>query len=156
MDDQEYQIDNLDRDILHHLQEDARKPFLEIARELGVAGGTIHQRYDKLRENEVILGHRTVLDPKALGYGVLAFVGVHVTQSQDIPEVIDQLRRLSNVVEAHYTTGKYALFLKVYARDMQDYYFFLMKRLQTVKGVRSTETFMCMASPVEREIKVKE
>jgi Lrp/AsnC family transcriptional regulator for asnA, asnC and gidA len=60
------------------------------------------------------------------------------------------------VVEAHYTTGKYTLFLKVYARDMQDYYFFLMKRLQTVKGVRSTETFMCMASPVEREIKVKE
>ncbi len=154
MESQKYQIDKLDRDILRHLQDDARKPFLEIARDLDVSGGTIHQRYDKLRENEVILEHRTVLDPQALGYGVLAFVGVHVNRSQEIPEVLELLKKLPNVVEAHYTTGTYALFLKVHARDMQDYYFFLMKRLQTIKGIRSTETFMCMASPIERDIQI--
>ncbi len=151
---EKYKIDKLDRDILRHLQGDARKPFLEIARELGVSGGTIHQRYDRLRENEVILEHRTVIDPGSLGYGVLAFVGVHVNRSQEIPEVLELLKKLPNVVEAHYTTGTYALFLKVHAHDMQDYYFFLMKRLQTIKGIRATETFMCMASPIERDVHI--
>jgi Lrp/AsnC family transcriptional regulator for asnA, asnC and gidA len=149
-----YQTDDLDVSLLRHLQEDARKPFLEIARELNVSGGTIHQRYDKLKENEVILGHKTLIDPKALGFGILAFVGVHVNRTQDIPELLNEIRSLKNVVEAHYTTGDYALFLKVYAKDMEDYYFFLMKRLQKIKGIRSTESFMCMATPIQRELEV--
>jgi Lrp/AsnC family transcriptional regulator for asnA, asnC and gidA len=150
-----YEIDDLDLGLLRHLQEDARKPFLEIARELDVSGGTIHQRYDKLKENEVILGHKTTIDPRALGFGILAFVGVHVNRTQDIPELLNEVRSLKNVVEAHYTTGDYALFLKVYAKDMEDYYFFLMKRLQKIKGIRSTESFMCMATPIQRELEVK-
>lgn len=150
----EYEIDDLDFRVLRHLQEDARKPFLEIARDLDVSGGTIHQRYDKLKENEVILGHKTLIDPKALGFGILAFVGVHVNRTQDIPELLNEVKSLKNVVEAHYTTGNYALFLKVYAKNMEDYYFFLMKRLQKIKGIRSTESFMCMATPIQREIEV--
>lgn len=152
----QYEIDSLDRKILRHLQADARKPFLEIARQLDVSGGTIHQRYEKLRENEVILSHRTELDAKALGLGVSAFVGVHVNQSEDIPGVIEQLRKLRNVTQAHYTTGTYALLLQVQVKDMEDYYFFLMKRLQKIRGIRSTETFMCMATPISREIEIPE
>lgn len=154
MADVEYEVDKLDFEVLRHLQLDARKPFIEIARELGVSGGTIHQRYDKLCENEVILGHRTVIEPKSLGYGILAFVGVHVNRTQEIPEVLTEVRALKNVIEAHYTTGNYALFLKVYAKDMEDYYFFLMKRLQKIKGIRSTESFMCMASPIQRDLEI--
>ncbi|MFL5815169.1 MAG: Lrp/AsnC ligand binding domain-containing protein [Bdellovibrionia bacterium] len=81
-------------------------------------------------------------------------MGVHVNRTQDIPELLNEVRALRNVVEAHYTTGDYALFLKVYAKDMEDYYFFLMKRLQKIKGIRSTESFMCMATPIQRELEV--
>lgn len=152
----EYEIDSLDRKILRQLQADARKPFLEIARTLEVSGGTIHQRYDKLCENEIILSHRTEMDTKALGFGVSAFVGVHVNQSEDIPGILEQLRKLRNVTQAHYTTGTYALFLQVHALDMEDYYLFLMKRLQKIRGIRSTETFMCMATPISRDIEIPE
>lgn len=154
MGEQKYEIDTLDLEILRHLQSEARKPFLEIARDLGVSGGTIHQRYDRLKEDEIILGHTTSIEPKALGFGILAFVGVHVNRTHDIPEVLKEIRGLHNVVEVHYTTGNYALFLKVYAKDMEDYYFFLMKRLQKISGIRSTESFMCMATPIQRELGV--
>lgn len=150
----EYEIDKTDLNILRHLQQDARRPFLEIARDLNVSGGTIHQRYEKLCDHEVILGHRTLIEPKALGFGILAFVGVHVNRAQDIPELVSEVRKLPNVIEAHYTTGNYALFLKVFARDMEDYYFFLMKRLQKIKGISSTESFMCMASPIQRDLEI--
>ena len=53
----EYQIDSLDRKILGLLRADSRLPYLEIARELGVSGGTIHQRMAKLKEHGVVKGH---------------------------------------------------------------------------------------------------
>jgi len=57
----DYEIDTLDRLILQALVEDARKPFLEIARELDVSGGTIHQRYNKLRDAGIVQGRRAVV-----------------------------------------------------------------------------------------------
>lgn len=111
-------------------------------------------RNGRLQNSLPFLGHKTLIDPKALGFGILAFVGVHVNRTQDIPELLNEIRGLKNVVEAHYTTGDYALFIKVYAKDMEDYYFFLMKRLQKIKGIRSTESFMCMATPIQRELEV--
>lgn len=148
----DYQIDDTDREILRRLQADARTPFLEIARELGVAGGTVHQRVDRLRERGLILGSKFVLDPVKLGYGVTALVGVHLNRSQDYPELLKRIQKMPAVVEAHYTTGTYAIMLKVCLRDMQDYFDFLTNKLQRFEGVRATESFICLASPIVRDI----
>lgn len=148
----EYQIDSVDRQILKRLQKDARTPFLEIARDLNISGGTVHQRVDRMKEHRLITGSKFVIDPTKLGYGVTALLGIHLTQAQDYPELLKKIYKFSNVIEAHYTTGTYAIILKVCAKDIQDLYDFLTNKLQRVEGVRSTETFICLSSPIERSV----
>jgi Lrp/AsnC family transcriptional regulator for asnA, asnC and gidA len=147
-----YEIDALDRDILRRLGEDARTPFLEIARETGVSGGTIHQRVDRLKAEGIVKGSKIVLDPARLGYGIQALVGVHLSEAQSYPGLLKTIQKLPSVVEAHYTTGTYALILKVYAKDMDDYYNFLTHKLQRIEGVRATESFLCIHTPIDREV----
>ena len=73
-----YEIDNLDRSILRILQKDARTPYLEIARELDVSGGTIHVRINKMKDAGLLRGTRQQVDYRALGLDVTAMVGIRV------------------------------------------------------------------------------
>jgi len=83
-----YEFDSLDGQILTLLMKDARKPFIEIARELIVSGGTIHQRVDKLKEAGVIEGSTLKLNLKRLGLDVTVFLGIHLQSSKDMDKVI--------------------------------------------------------------------
>ncbi|WP_034727541.1 Lrp/AsnC ligand binding domain-containing protein [Bacteriovorax sp. BSW11_IV] len=149
-----YEIDNLDLKILGELQKDARKPFLEIARKLSVSGGTIHQRVEKLKEMGVILGTRLIVDHKKLGQGVCVMLGIHLHNAKDIQKVISKLQKIDEVVETHYTTGSFGLMIKVYVRDIDHYHQFLVGKLQAIDEVLSTESFICLSSPIERELKL--
>ena len=125
-----YELDDVDKKILQYLQQDGRIPFLEIARTLNVSGGMIHQRVDKLIEIGVIKGFQVIIDKEKLGYDVTVLVGVHLSNAKDCAKVIEKLKKLDEVVEAHYTTGNYALILKIYTKSIQDFQNFLMNKLQ--------------------------
>jgi len=145
-------LDALDRQILTALLSDARTPFLEISRQLGVSGGTIHQRVDKLREAGILEGSTVKLNHERLGLGITALLGVHIHAARLIDETIEALRALPEVVEAYYTTGSYALIIKVHVADMGAYHQFLTRGLQQIEGVRSTESFLCLDQPISRPI----
>lgn len=146
------EIDKLDREILRRLQADSRRPFLEIARELGVAGGTIHARVNRLRAEGVIRGTRIDLDYEKLGYAVSAFIGVKLVKARDCREVQSRLQAIPEVVEAHYTTGAYSLFVKVVVRSMAELHALLFDHLQAIEEIQSTETFVILDSTVDREM----
>lgn len=147
-----YELDDVDKKILQFLQQNGRIPFLEIARELEVSGGMIHQRVEKLIEIGIIKGFQAVIDRGKLGYDVAVLVGVHLTNAKDCAKVIEKLKKLDEVAEAHYTTGNYALVLKVYTKSIQDFQNFLMNKLQLIGEIRSTESFVCLETPIERSI----
>ena len=149
-----YPLDELDRLILTTLLRDARTPFLEISRKAGVSGGTIHQRVDKLREAGVIKGSRISVDYERVGLGVTALLGVHIQAARMIEGVLAGLQALPEVVEAYYTTGSYALIIKVHVASMRDYHRFLTQGLQLVEGVRFTESFICLDQPISRSIQL--
>lgn len=149
-----YPLDELDRVILTALLRDARTPFLEISRQVGVSGGTIHQRVDKLREAGVIEGSRININYERVGLGVTALLGVHIHAARLISEVLDGLRALPEVVEAYYTTGSYALIIKVHVASMRAYHRFLTEGLQLIEGVRFTESFICLDQPISRSIEL--
>jgi Transcriptional regulators len=65
-----YQIDKVDRTILAELQKNARRPFTDIAKSLGVASGTVHQRINKMTEAGLIVGSKLKVDYQALGFDV--------------------------------------------------------------------------------------
>ncbi|HQB28584.1 MAG TPA: AsnC family transcriptional regulator, partial [Paludibacter sp.] len=65
---EKYQIDDLDKKILQMIVQDARIPFLEVARECNVSGAAIHQRIQKLRSNGIIKGSEFIIDNYKVGY----------------------------------------------------------------------------------------
>lgn len=149
---EKYQIDSVDRQILNFLLEDARMPYLEIARKLIVSGGTIHQRIERMKNAGIIKGSSLNLSYKNLGYDVTVFLGIHLTSSKELNSVIQQLSQLPEVVEAHYTTGNYALLLKILTRNISDFHHFLSHKIQEIEAVRATESFISLDQPIQKGI----
>jgi Lrp/AsnC family transcriptional regulator for asnA, asnC and gidA len=149
-----YQIDNVDRDILGYLMQDARMPYLEIARKLIVSGGTIHQRMEKLKDAGIVEGTTLRLNLQKLGYDVTVFLGVHLKSTKGLQTVIDKLKQFDEVVEAYYTTGNFGLLVKVNTKSISDFHMFLSTKLQTIDDVQSTESFISLDQPIKKDISI--
>ncbi|TFG81454.1 MAG: AsnC family transcriptional regulator [Spirochaetales bacterium] len=152
MDDSVCHIDDIDRSILRKLQLDARASYLEIARELGVSGGTIHARLVRMRDEGLVVGSRLVLDPARLGYSVVAFIGLKLVKAHDCGGLMNKLATIPEVLNVHYTTGAYSLFIKIMARTMKDLHALLFDRLQGFDEIQSTETFIVLDTSLDRDI----
>ncbi len=151
-----YQIDEIDQKILSFLVKNARMPFLEIARECGVSGAAIHQRVKRLESNGVITGSRLLVKPQALGLNVCAFVSVSLSEANKYPEVIECLKKCSEIVECHFVTGKYALMIKLFCFDHDHLMQVLLNTIQKIPYVQQTDTQISLDQAIERQIWVKE
>ena len=147
-------IDGIDKIIIKRLVEDARTPILTIAREVGISGAAIHQRLRKLEYSELIVGSKMVLNPKALGYTTTAFVGIFLDSASMYSSAIKRLNEIPEVVESHYTTGNYAIFIKIMCKNNEDLMHLLNQDVQSIKGVARTETFISLDQQINRQIKI--
>ncbi len=147
-------IDGIDKIIIKRLVMDARTPILSIAREVGISGAAIHQRLRKLEESDLIDGYKMVLNPKVLGYTTTAFVGVFLESASLYSSAIKRLKDIPEVVESHYTTGNYAVFIKILCKNNEDLMHLLNKDIQSIKGVSRTETFISLDQQIDRQIKI--
>jgi len=145
-------IDGIDKIILKRLIADARTPILSIAREIGISGAAIHQRLRKMEASGLISGSKFVLNPKILGYKTLAFVGIFLDSASKYSEAIRRLKEIPEVIESHYTTGNYAIFIKILCRDNEHLMNLLNKEIQSIKGVARTETFISLDQQIDRQI----
>ncbi|RMG75545.1 MAG: AsnC family transcriptional regulator [Bacteroidetes bacterium] len=146
-----FSIDQLDQRILEILRQDARTPYLEIARLCGVSGATVHLRIQKLEKAGIILGSRLLLDYKKLGLGICAFLGIYLDKCDSFEEIFQHMEAIPEIVECHYSTGVYAVFIKVYCRDTTHLRDLLIEKIQTIPYVRRTETFISLQQTFERE-----
>jgi len=110
------ELDATDRAILRILQADARTPFSEVARQIDMSSATVHDRVGRMEEAGVIEGYHAEVDPKAVGYGVSAFVGLRVEQGRE-EDALERLRDIDGVSEIHLTTGEWDVMLRVVAAD---------------------------------------
>lgn len=147
-------IDGIDKTIIKRLVKDARTPILSIAREVGISGAAIHQRLRKLEESNLIEGYKMILNPKTLGYTTTAFVGVFLDSASLYTSAIKRLKDIPEVVESHYTTGNYAVFIKIMCKNNEDLMHLLNKDIQSIKGVSRTETFISLDQQINRQIKI--
>ncbi len=150
-----YQIDNLDLEIIKRLQENARYPFQELARELYVSGGTVRGRYNNLRKLGFIRGTTAILNREKLGFDICAFVGINLHIAKDYLTVIEKLKKIPEVLEAHYTTGKYNIFLKIVSKSTRELYGFLIERLQGIPEIQSTETLISLEIPISKSLPIE-
>lgn len=145
-------IDSIDRRILRLLSEKGRISFLEVARECGMSGAAIHQRVAKLEQQGIIAGYSVKLSPENLGFSTCAYVGVFLEKAIMYHSVVNELKKISEIVECHYTTGNYAIFLKVYCKNNQHLMEVLNGQIQTIPGVSSTETFISLEHGIMRDV----
>ncbi|HZJ36985.1 MAG TPA: Lrp/AsnC ligand binding domain-containing protein [Gillisia sp.] len=152
--DEKVTIDGIDKIILNYLMEDARKSILEIARNIGISGAAIHQRLRKLEKSGLIEGSKLMINPKILGYTTLAFVGVYLDKAVSNPQAVKRLKEIPEVIECHYTTGNWSIFLKILCKDNEHLMNVLNKDIQGIDGVSRTETFISLNQQIKRQIKV--
>ena len=130
-------LDQLDRKILRLIAEDARIPFLEVARECKVSGAAIHQRIQKLTNLGILKGSQFIIDPEKIGYETCAYMGLNLKNPERFDEAVEALKKIPEIVECHFTTGEYDLFIKLYARNNHHLLNIIHNKLQTLGLARS-------------------
>jgi Lrp/AsnC family transcriptional regulator for asnA, asnC and gidA len=148
----DHELDALDKMILHALEGDARKPFLEIARECNVSGAAVHQRVQKMAQNGVYKRTEIIIDYHKLGYETCAYIGVSLRDPAQFQNVVDQLMTIDEIVECYFTLGRYDLIIKLYAKNNAHLYDMLGNNFHPL--VR-TETLVCLKEGFRRTLPVK-
>lgn len=148
-------LDKLDWQILHLISQDARIPFLEVARLCNVSGAAIHQRIQRLTQLGVLRGSQFIINPESMGYETCAFVGLNLRNPETFDAVVEQLKTIPEVVECHYTTGNYDLFLKIYARNNHDLLNLIHDKLQPL-GLARSESIISFHSAINRQLPVED
>ena len=146
-------LDKLDRQILKMIAADARVPFLEVARACDVSGAAIHQRIQKLTNAGVLKGSQFIIDPEKIGYETCAFVGLNLKNPESFDEVVEQLKQMSEVVECHYTTGDYDLFIKIHAHNNHHLLTIIHDRLQPL-GLARSESIISFHAAIDRQLPI--
>lgn len=147
-------IDDLDKKILETISQNARVPFKDVAVDCGVSRAAIHQRVQRLIDMGVIIGSGYHINPKMLGYRTCTYVGLSLAKGSMYKEAIEELKKIPEIVEAHFTTGPYSVIVKLYARDNEHLMNLLNERIQEIPGVMATETMISLDQSIKKEIPI--
>ena len=134
------EVSPLDKRIIEHLQEDGRKPFTQIATELGVSEAAVRARTNRMVERGIlqIVG---VTDPLRLGFQQVAMIGIKC-EANKLMQVADRLAEFPEVDYVIITAGSYDILIETVSEDNEALLRFLAERLRAIDGVRETETFV--------------
>ena len=149
---QDLVLDGIDKQILDHLVEDARTPILEIARKIGASGASVHQRVRKMEEIGVISGSYIKINQEKLGYSTRAFVGIFLEKASHHTETVVMLEEIPEVTSYYYTTGNWSLLVQLNCKDNNHLSCLLSEKIQNLKGVLRTETYICLKHLINRQI----
>jgi Lrp/AsnC family transcriptional regulator for asnA, asnC and gidA len=146
------QLDGIDKIILRALMENARQSINHLATQVGISGTAVHQRLKKLEREGVISGSQLMVNEKVLGYKTRAFVGIFLDKAMRNPEAVQRLKKIPEVIECHYTTGNWSVFIKILCRDNAHLMELLNREIQTIEGVSRTETFISLDQQINRQV----
>ncbi|MDO4311326.1 MAG: Lrp/AsnC ligand binding domain-containing protein [Prevotella sp.] len=146
-------LDKLDKQILRLIAGDARIPFLEVARACNVSGAAIHQRIQKLTHLGILKGSQFVIDPEKIGYETCAYIGLNLKNPENFDSVVEELKNIPEVVECHYTTGDFDMFIKIYAVNNHHLLNIIHDKLQPL-GLSRSETIISFNSAIDRQLPI--
>ncbi len=136
-------LDQIGWNILRELQQNARIPFAELGRRVGLSTPAVAERVRNMEDAGIIRGYRTEVEPMACGYNVKAFVRVNVAGDK-LQQFIDLARTRAEVLECHRVTGAESFILKVAVQDMEH----LEKVIDSLMPYVATTTSMILSSAI--------
>jgi Lrp/AsnC family transcriptional regulator for asnA, asnC and gidA len=153
--DKNSEIDNTDLRILMELMQDAKTPYTEIADKICVSGGTVHVRMKKMERLGLVKGSSLNIDFSKLGYDITAFLGIYLERSSMYERAAEELAKIPEVLNMHYTTGAYSIFAKIACRDTFHLRTILHDKIQMVPGIVRTETFISLEEKFNRPLQLE-
>jgi len=147
-------LDDVDLKILDIITKNARIPFKDVAKDVGISRAAVHQRVNRMIDLQVIIGSGYNISPKKVDFRTCTYIGIFLEKGGLFVEVVEKLKEIPEIVECHYTTGQYAIFIKVYAKDNEHLKTILSGQIQRIPGIASTETFISLEESFKRSIPV--
>lgn len=146
-------LDQVDRQILEHLQRDGRLANQDLADRIGLSPSPCLRRVRALEERGFITGYRAIVDARKLGFALMALV--HITLDRHTPERFAnfeaRIRVLPEVLECLLVAGEEADYvLKVVVRDMDGYQNLLLNRITRIEGVTAVRSSFVLRPVMER------
>jgi len=138
-----------DARILEVLQRDGRMPYADLGAEVGMSGPSAHERVKKLESRGVITGYAAIVDPRAVGYDVLAFSWITQAPGTTSTDLTEMFAAIPEVEECHHITGEADYLIKVRARDTRDLER-VLRAVRATPNVFQTETDVVFSSGFER------
>ena len=142
------QLDAVDRTIITALRANARIPYADLARLVGLSGPSVADRVKRLEQTGVITGYYAAVAPAALGLGVVAIVGIEQTDDGDQDEIGARLPELEEIEDCWFVAGDESFILKVRVADI-DALEKTLGRLRSIPGVSRTHTTVVLSTRFE-------
>lgn len=146
-------MDDVDRELLRLLQQDAGMPYTALGKAVGLSAGAAHDRVRKLRERGVIRRTTIEIDPGAVGRGVLAFVMVDANAWMGDPSTREALAQIAEIEEAHIVAGSASVLVKVRTASTEELQQAL-RRIFGVDGVTGTDAIVVLETFFERPVHI--
>ncbi|MES2544889.1 MAG: Lrp/AsnC ligand binding domain-containing protein [Bacteroidota bacterium] len=145
-------IDFINQQIIKILSADGRIAYSEIAKELKISNSLVHQRIKKMQETGIISGFSVVLSAKEIGYETITYTGITTKEAHFAYSIAEKLKEVPEVVECHFVSGKYALFLKIIAANNEEFRKILYEKIHIIEGVGGTDSFISFGSAFQKNI----
>lgn len=144
-------LDYINREIIKHLSIDGRIPFSEIAKTLKISNSLVHQRIKKMQDDGIIEGYSVRLSAKEIGYETITFTGIVTKEAHYAYSIAENLKKVPEVVECHFVSGKYALFIKIITINNEALRQVLYEQIHKIEGVGSTDSFISFGSSFKKK-----
>jgi len=141
-------MDGVDRRIIAALRSHGRATFAELGRQVGLSASAVHERVGKLEASGVILGYHAVVDPRTVGLGVTALIGIQPTETGDDDVIAAELGALDEVESCYAVAGDEAFVVKVRVATVDELEQSL-GRLRRIDGVARTRTTVVLSTRFE-------
>lgn len=142
-------LDNKDRMILSLVQRDGKMSQAEVAKRVGLSTAAVNERLKKLEQAGVIRRFTALVDARAVGMSVTAFVEVFIEHPRFEAAFLARVMKLDEVLECHHITGEFSLLMKVRVEDIESLQQLLLHQLNGMDGVRQTRTIMVLSTVKE-------
>ncbi len=149
------ELDSFDKQILTELERDGRKPYSEVARKIGISNTMVHQRINRMREGGLIRKMAIDLDERKMGYEWSAFTGIILKEDSNSELIIEELKKIPEVVECYYITGQYTLYIRIVAKNSEHMRRILYDKIDHIAGVLKTESLIDFGTAFKRNVPIE-
>lgn len=142
-------MDEIDTKLIELIQIDCRSSYGELGASVGLSVSAVNERLKKLQAQGIIRGWRGVIDPKAIGLEVLAFIYVQLDRPNHEKDFKQFVQNVNEVEECHHVTGEWSYLMKVRTKTIAELENLISEKIKGAKGIVRTHTVIALSSPKE-------